>query len=148
MKYSSPKFNKEQLAKQKSQFINNVYNQLRYIQRDCKPFLNKIKTEKWTPIFIDKLLKFVCTVEIQTVPFLDHDYYISVNSLPAGRYSVFPCGDFELFDKQTKEKLVSIPTEEKEIVVVCTKFYVIETSLYRNVEQVIKTLPLPGFDPS
>lgn len=146
MNFSSPKFNQEQLYKQRKQFINNAYNQIAYIQKDCKPFLYKLRHEKYNPFHINQLMKFCSNVQLQTVPFLEHDYYLDIHHSPTGKYTLFPAGEFQVYDKPTKQQLFNPLQEiEQDLIIVCNKYYIIETPLYRSVEQILKTLPLANY---
>lgn len=142
MNYSTPKFNTNQLYKKNKQFINNAYNQVAYIQKECKPFLRQYQENDIQPFFINKLLKFVCNTELQTVPFLDHDYYINLSINPKGRYAVFPAGIYTVYNKQTKELITTPITENVDIVLCCNRFYVMETPLFNSIELILKTIPL------
>ena len=139
---SLPIFNKEHLYRRRKQFINNAYNQVSYIQKDCKPFLYLIQTQNYTPIFVNKTLPFVGNAPQQIVPFLEHDQYLKVVAHPKGKFAIFPAGDFELFEKDSQERIATPVLEPTKMIVVCQRYYVMESNLYFSIENIVKTLPL------
>lgn len=143
---STPVFSKENLYRRKKQFINNAYNQVAYIQKDCKPFLHLIQTQGYTPIYVNKILPFVGNCPQQVVPFKEYDHYLKLEAVPKGSYSIFPSGEFELFDYETQERIATPILENTHLILAGHRYYVMETNLYLSIENIVKTLPLVGYN--
>lgn len=161
-----PYLNKEALNRQKLQNINQAYTKISYIQIQCKPFLKQYQQDLIKPIFTNDNLPFHCvTCDNEYLP---KDFLLKrckkLSTVKNGKFVVFPSGEFSITwnkdyiklpnDDSGNPKLSEIEfgwysnnlsialDEERDIFIFTKKLFILEESVYKKMEQKLKTIYL------
>ena len=161
-----PYLNKEALNRQKLQNINQAYTKISYIQIQCKPYLKQFQKGLITPIFTNQQLPFHClTYDNEYLP---KDFLLKrckkISTVKDGKFVVFPSGEFSFTwnkdyinlpnDNSGNPKLSEIEfgwysnninialEEERDIFIFTKKLFILEESVYKTLEQKLKTIYL------
>lgn len=161
-----PYLNKEALNRQKLQNINQAYTKISYIQIQCKPYLKQYQKGLIQPIFTNDLLPFHCiTTDNENLP---KDFLLKrgkkISTVKSGKFVVFPSGEFSFAWNKDYIHLPNndsgIPKlseiefgwysnninlaldEERDIFIFTKKLFILEDSVYKKMEQQLKTIYL------